>query len=336
MDTIKHKLNTSFFFLCLGLLISLITSVVSFLNLVFSTLDKKYPDVLNSTYQYGYSTYDFESIRISLATLVIFFPVFIVVSYFWRKFSKGEMGHIDEIIKKWTTYIILFLSSIVIVVDLVTLVRYFISGEITNRFIYKIVSTLFVAIIIGFYYILIIRGKKELHNKLGLIFGFIGLSLVVFSVVISFSIIGSPKTQRMLRLDERRISDLQNMQYQVINYWQQKEKLPVDLKTLSNPLTGYSLPVPPEFEKGEVYGYKTSGPLKFELCATFSLPMQKGWRDTSGSYSGIMPVEKSMSDTVSFPIGGTNESWNHEAGKACFERIIDKDIYPPFSKMNVR
>lgn len=336
METTKHKLSIGFFFLCLGVLISLITSVVSFLNLVFSTLDKKYPDVLNSTYQYGYSTYDFESIRMSLATLIIFFPVFLVISYFWIKFTKGEMGHIDEIIKKWTTYIILFLSAIVVVVDLVTLVRYFISGEITNRFILKVVSTLIVALIVGTYYILLFRAKKVLDKKLGMIFGLIGFSLVVISVCISFSIMGSPKTQRMLRLDERRVSDLQNMQYQVINYWQQKEKLPVDLKALSNPLTGYSLPIPPEFEKGEVYEYKASGPLKFELCATFSLPMQKGWRDTGGSYSGFMPIEKSMSDTVSFPAGGTNESWNHEIGKACFERTIDKDIYPPFSKTNVR
>ena len=101
METNKNKLNVGFFFLCLGLLITLITSVVSFLNLVFSTLDKKFPDVLNSFYQYGYSTYDYESIRIALATLVIFFPVFLIIFFFWKKYTKGEMSHIDQIIKKW-------------------------------------------------------------------------------------------------------------------------------------------------------------------------------------------------------------------------------------------
>lgn len=336
METTKHKLNIGFFFLCLGVLISLITSVVSFLNLIFSTLDKKYPDILNSVYQYGYLSYDFESIRTSLATLIIFFPVFIAISYFWIKFSKNEMGHIDEIIKKWTIYIILFLSTIVVVVDLVTLIRYFISGEITSRFILKIVAALFVALIVGSYYVTLLRAKKDLGKKMGIILGFIGFLLVVFSIYVSFSIMGSPKTQRMLRLDERRISDLQNIQYQIINYWQQKEKLPVDLKSLSNPLTGYSLPVPPEFEKGEIYEYKVNGSLKFELCATFSLPIQKGWRDTSGSYSGIMPIEKITSDIVSYPVGGTNESWKHDTGRVCFERIIDKDIYPPFPKTNIR
>src|SRR3989344_5985053 len=110
----ESKLSVGFFFLSLGVLISLITSVVSFLNLVFDTLNKRFPDVLNSTYQYGYSTYEYENIRMSLATLIIFFPVFLAISYFWKKFTLGEMGRVDEIMRKWVIYIILFLSSLVV------------------------------------------------------------------------------------------------------------------------------------------------------------------------------------------------------------------------------
>jgi hypothetical protein len=43
---------------------------------------------------------------------------------------------------------------------------------------------------------------------------------------------GSPNSQRLFRLDQKRIVDLQNIQYQVINYWQQKEKLPEEFKAL--------------------------------------------------------------------------------------------------------
>jgi hypothetical protein len=338
METNKPKLNVGFFFLCLGLLITLITSVVSFLNLVFRTLDKKFPDVLNSSYQYGYSTYDYEGIRMALATLIIFFPIFIIVSHFWRKFTTGEMGHFDEIIKKWVIYIILFISSVVVVVDLVTLVKYFISGEITNRFILKVLSTLLVALLVGAYYILLIRTKKEFRAKISIIFGIVGAILVIASIYCSFSIMGSPAKQRMLRLDDRRISDLQNIQYQVINYWQQKEKLPKDLKVLLNPLTGFSLPVPPEFEKGELYEYTVKGPLKFELCASFSLPMPKGWVESRGYYNGgIMPMfDKSTSSISPIPAGGFNESWDHQTGRTCFERTIDKDIYPPYPESAVR
>ncbi len=155
------------------------------------------------------------------------------------------MGSVDEIVKKWVVYIILFLSSVVTMVDLVALIRYFISGEITTRFILKVLVTLVVAVLIGVYYVLFLREKGSM-NKLSFIFSSVGVLLVLGAIVYSFMIMGSPATQRSLRLDDRRVGDLQNLQYQVINYWQQKEKLPADLKELANPLSGYSLPVDPE------------------------------------------------------------------------------------------
>ncbi|HAS80898.1 MAG: hypothetical protein UR25_C0004G0004 [Candidatus Nomurabacteria bacterium GW2011_GWE1_32_28] len=335
METNKPKLNIGFFFLCLGLLITLVTSVVSFLSLVFGTLNKKFPDILNSIYQYGYSTYDYESIRSSLATLIIFFPIFFVISYFWRKFTEGEMGYFDEIIRKWVTYIILFLSSIVMAIDLVVLVRYFISGETTIRFIYKVLSVFLVAILIGVYHYILIKTPKEKHKVSSIIFGFISIVLVIASIFYSFVIMGSPKTQRLFRLDDKRINDLQSIQWQVINYWQQKEKLPEKLIDLSNPMTGYSLPVDPEFQNGSTYEYFVKDKLSFEICATFVMPMPQGWRESGAYYGGVTPIsvyEKDIS-TSSYPYkGGVNESWNHEVGRTCFERIIDEDIYPPFEK----
>jgi hypothetical protein len=331
----KPKLNIGFFFLCLAVLITLVTSVVAFLNLIFDTLDKQFPDVLNSAYQYGYSTYGFESIRIALSTLIIFFPIFILVSYFWKKFMKGEMGHIDEIIRKWVIYIILFISAIVVVVDLVTLVRYFVSGEITNRFVFKVLSTLVVVALVGVYYILLLRAKKESTIKFGMIFSGVGILIVIISIFYSFSIMGSPAKQRMLRLDDKRITDLQSIQSQIINYWQQKEKLPENLNELSTPISSYSIPVPTGFKNGEKYEYilDTNNKLTFQLCATFDLPIIKGWVENQAYYGGMpSTLDRSVSETNVLPQGGVNESWSHEAGRTCFTRTIDKDIYPPYKK----
>ena len=336
-NLIKPKLSASFFFLSLGILISLITSVVSFLNLVFETLDKKFPDVLNAIYQYGYSTYEYEGIRTALAILIIFFPVFLLISYFWEKFKENNLGTIDEIIKKWVIYIILFLSSIVIVIDLVTLVRYFISGEITNRFILKVLATLIVAIFVGVYYIFLLLGKEKIFGfRIGLWAVIKSSVLVLILIIWSFTVIGTPGQQRIWRLDERRVQDLQNIQYQVINYWQQKEKLPEKITDISNPMTGYSLPPDPEFEKGKTYEYFVDDELTFKLCATFSLPMQKGWNEYKGG--GIMPMyERDMAVSYPYPMpNGMNESWDHKEGRICFERTIDKDIYPPFPKIEKR
>lgn len=331
----RSRFNVGYFFLCLGVLGTLITSVVSFLNLVFETLNKRFPDVLNASYQYGYSTYEYEGIRAALATLIIIFPVFLVVSYFWNKFSQMELGQIDEMFKKWVIYIILFLSAVVVAVDLVTLVRYFISGEITSRFIYKVITVLVVASLVGFYYVRSLKSQVA-NSKIGMILGGVGIALAALAISYSFMIIGSPAKQRQLRLDNRRVEDLQNIQSQVINFWQQKEKLPANLEELKNPLTGYSLPVEPEFEKGKKYEYVVKGPMTFELCATFSQPIPKGWREygEGGIYPTMPYYQKDMMGASSYPYpgGGVNESWEHEAGRTCFERTIDKDIYPPYPK----
>ena len=96
----KSKLSVGYFFLSLGTLGTLIASVTSFLNLTFEVLNKKYPDVLNASYQYGYNNYEFENLRSALATLIIIFPIFLVLAYFWRKRSLFEKGKIDNAIEK--------------------------------------------------------------------------------------------------------------------------------------------------------------------------------------------------------------------------------------------
>lgn len=333
--TIKPSLTPKFFFVSLGVIVTLITSVSSFLLLFFATLEKKFPDVLNSTYQYGYNTATFDSIRGPLATLIIVFPIFLILAYFWAKLSKGELGRVDSIIHKWMIYLILFLASIVIIVDLVTLVRYFVAGEITNRFIYKVIGTLVTALIVGkYFYISEFWHGKEIIKKLNKIINPIAsVILVILVIVYSFIIMGSPAKQRLLRLDDRRVSDLQSIQYQVINYWQQKEKLPTSLSDLSNPISSFSIPVDPEFEKGKVYEYIPKDKLSFELCATFSLDMPKGWQEYNYG-RGIIPMVSEKDIAVSsYPYrGGANESWDHKIGRTCFTRTIDKDIYPPFKK----
>lgn len=337
----RPKLGIGFFFLSLGVLVSLITTVVSFLNLVFATLDVKFPDVLNASYQYGYNTYQYDGIRSALATLIIFFPVFLIVSYFWNKLYKKGVGHIDEIIRKWMMYLILFLSSIAIVIDLVTLVRYFVAGEITNRFIYKVIATLLVAIFVGVYYIFVLMNKEKFWkmnvNVWSAIKATVWVGLVIY---FAFCVMGSPAKQRLLRFDEKRLGDLQSIQWQVISYFQSKQKLPENLQELNNPLSGQTLPVDPEFEKGITYEYNVLDAklLKFELCATFALPIPKGWVEYQNG-GGIMPYTSGAYPAKDIAVssspeyrGGINESWEHKAGRACFERTIDKELYPPYPK----
>jgi len=334
-ETESQKLSPKFFFLSLFILVWLITTVTSFLTLVFGLLNKKFPDILNATYTYGYNSYELAEVRGALATLIVIFPVFIAVSYFWTKLIAGYLGSIDLVIKKWMLYLIVFLASIVITIDLVTLVRYFVDGGITTRFMLKVAVTLVVALLVGLYYLSELRREKG-KKLIRLTCLVLASSFVIVAVVAGFMIVGSPSEQRSLRFDEKRVQDLQSIQSQVLTYWQQKEKLPETLTDLANPLLGQSVSRDPEFESGKEYEYSTKGKLTFELCATFALPMPKGWEEYSKG-GGIEPmIYREDGSVSSYPYPGpfgTNESWDHEAGRTCFERTIDTDIFPPFSKL---
>lgn len=335
-----RKLTPQFFFLSIGSLVALIASVSAFLNLVFSALDHALPDVLTASYQYGYASYSFESMRSSLAVLIIVFPVFLLLSRFWLRALGREMTHWDDIIRKWVIYLILFLASITVIVDLVTLVRYFVSGEITLRFILKVLGVLVAAKLVGLYYLSLLNVKIPLTPKnKNLFFGIISSVVVLAVIVWGFAVMGAPGSQRNLRLDQRRIEDLQSIQWQVINYWQQKEKLPVSLDELKNPISSYIVPQDPEFEKGLIYEYRVlsektakTNP-SFELCATFTLPLPKGWVENGGGgYGGIMPARDiAVSSVAPYP-GGTADSWDHQEGRTCFTRTIDPEFYPPYPK----
>ena len=334
--TMKNpKLTPRFFFICLGVLVTLITSVSSSLILFFESLNKKFPDVLNSVYYYGYNSYDFESMRASLATLIIFFPIFVLLSYLWVRESREDIGYYNLVIRKWMVYLIIFLASLLILIDLVVLVKYFVSGEITSRFIIKVSGTLIVGLIVDSYYILKMKNKNfnnEKFKRWGMVLGIVSIVLFLGLIVWSFAVMGSPKDQRAWRLDTKRIEDLQNIQWQIISYWQQKEKLPEKLTDLSNPISSYYLPVDPESEQGKVYEYMPKENLTFELCATFTRDMQKGWNESGVAipmYKGVSEVAVSSAPYVG---GGVNESWDHKEGRTCFARTIDKDIYPPFEK----
>jgi hypothetical protein len=117
-----------------------------------------------------------------------------------------------------------------------------------------------------------------------------------------------------MRFDRQKVSDLENIQYQTIFYWQSKERLPQKLEDLGDPISGYKAPADPQTDKSYEYVLKSEN--EFELCADFNL--------ASESQPG---AEKSGP----YPVRGIS-NWEHSAGKVCFERKIDEELYPPFKR----
>lgn len=322
----QQKVTPRFFFITLGVLIALITSTVSLLNLLFGILDNTFPDVLSSTYSAGYYPYAHEGLRGALSTLIIFFPIYIILERQWSKISKGTLSRWDGILRKWSLYLILFLSAITILIDLVVLVRYFVGGEITIRFILKVAATLIVAGLVGWHYLRSLYGVSK--KAVSLAFTIAAIAIFFGTVVWGFIVIGGPASQRSLKLDQRRLDDLRNIQGDVISFWQQTGAMPETLTELSALYSGHRVPVDPEFQKGNVYEYSliSKEDLKFELCATFAAPLPEGWV-TNGNRGVFMTNNMATTQEV-MPDTGMGD-WQHDAGRACFERTIDTRFYKP-------
>jgi hypothetical protein len=301
----KVRTTPKDFFLHLGIIVALYVSAVSLINLLFGIVDILHPDALSYYYD-PYST----AIRWSIASLVIFFPVYIFLGWLFNRELVVNPEKKSVGIRRWLTYFTLFITGLTIVIDLVVLLNSFLGGEISTRFVLKVLAVLVVAAFIFFYYILDLRRGAGSRIFKGFAIG--AIVLVLASLIGGFSVMGSPQTQRQIRFDNERESSLQSIQWQIINYWQQKQALPATLADLNDALSGYAVPTDPQTKAS--YEYAVVSKTSFKLCANFAQPSMKGMN--SQSY----PVYPEL--------GPENTNWQHEAGKACFTRTIDPDKYP--------
>lgn len=312
MENIPHQVqdgqNTpKDFFLHLLAIIALYMSAASLMTLLFQYINVLFPDPL----AYANYTGIAGAIRYAMATLIIIFPVYVLIS----KILNGEYAVMPEKreyrLRKWLVYFTLFVAGITIIIDLVVLIFNFLGGDLTSRFILKILVVLLVAGVIFWYY------QKDLKNAISqkqikaLAYG---VSIfILISIVAGFFTAGSPTKARLYSYDERKINNLQSIQYEIINNWQRKGVLPGSLSDLKNDISGFNAPVDPQTKKE--YEYRVKDTTVFELCAEFNLPSNFG------------VIGRSLTENVAMK-GSYSENWDHEIGRQCFERTIDPALYP--------
>ncbi len=291
---------------------TLYASVVSFLALVFAYVDVTFPDPLDFCYSCLLN-----QIRWSSSALIVVFPVFVFLFRFLRKEYLANPEKRELKVRKWLVYFTMFLAAVTIIIDLVVLIFNFYSGELTTRFFLKTLAVLAVALaVFGYYFWDLKKGSDNWRDwrKTKVIAGVVSL-VVIISIGAGFFIVGSPAVQRDRRFDERRVSDLGILQSEIVNYWSNKGRLPLELADLKNDISGFAPPADPQTQAP--YEYNPKGPLTFELCAVFkadSRPTQEGSR-----FSKPVSVE---------PYGEPyRNNWDHGPGRVCFERTIDPDFY---------
>lgn len=303
------------FFLHLGATAVLYAAAVALINLWFSVINYFRPDAL-AGYYYA------NSMAWPISMLVVLVPVLYLLEWLIIRDMKRMPEKADLWIRRWRIYLTLFLAAVLIGGDLIALINVYLNGEITSRFVYKILVILLAAGCIGKYYFFSLYTNFRRAGLVRRFNAWFGLAFVVTAIVLGFSAVGSPDTQRALRFDQQRVGDLSNIQWQIISHWQRTGKLPGDLAALNDSISGTIVPTDPKTE--DSYEYSTTGATSFQLCAVFERPTQdlKGRGEFGRGNVGI------AYPSMPYPYPDNQNQWDHQAGRTCFDRTIDPDRYP--------
>jgi len=298
-------------FMYLLVLIVLSISAANLGTLLFQYVNIYVPD---ASLQQCYGTSCTDAIRWSLASIIVVFSVLMWARRFIQRDIAAHPEKSQLWVRRWAFYLTLFVSGGFLIGDAIALLYSWLNGDLTLQFILKTLVVLYIAGTVFYYFL------KQLHPEEKSYAGIVvwAASVVVLaSVVLGFVTTGSPFRARNERLDTQRVTDLQNIQYQIVQiYWQSKGALPDTLQQLQDPISGFMVPVDPQSKMA--YEYIRKGDTSFALCAEFL-------------------TEQEMSDPYqrqSYPYypAGQNETWSHGAGRTCFDRVIDPDLYPVHEK----
>ena len=213
------------FFLHFGAFAALYAAATALGTLLFLIIGYAFPDRLYNNY-YGYYDPFSGPMRFAIASLIILVPLFLFLMRTIQREARILPERYAFAVRKWLTYITLFVAGATIVGDLITLVYSFLGGELATPFLLKVLTLFAITGVIFWYFLLDIRGYWQNREAASKMAGWGTLLVALIAVVGSFFIMGSPMGQREIRFDQQEGQDLSMIQQQVVSYWQQNDRLP--------------------------------------------------------------------------------------------------------------
>ena len=146
-------------FLYLVLFATLYVAAWNLGSLLFDLINRAFPDPADPAYQTSRLV---ESIRWSTSSVIIAFPVFLFVAhYLGKELARSPIKRLSAV-RRWLTYLTLFIAAAVLIGDMITLVNNVLGGELSVRFVLKVlVAAVIAGTIFGYYLFDLRREEKE-------------------------------------------------------------------------------------------------------------------------------------------------------------------------------
>lgn len=245
---------------------TLVTWVIALGSLLFSAIDRNWPDPIQRGRTY-FSAGD-------LASLLVAFPIFLLVARTSIRDQRLDATRFEAPVRRWLTYLSMLIAAGVVIGDVITFLAYLLQGEITVRFVAKVLVVLALAAGVFWYYFTSLRPDNPARDR-AFLFGSCAAAAV--GLIIGFWLLGSPAHQREIGADRRRVEDLRAIAREL---HLRGGTLPPSLADIradrADPVTGAE------------YEYRPINETRYELCATFREPTQREmfdapfWRHGAG------------------------------------------------------
>lgn len=287
-----------FFYLLLFFTLTL--SAISAGGILFQVVNHYWSDIVVNYNQAVTSG----ALQWSLACFIVSSPVFLWANWKINKDTKAGLSSLNSAVRRVIIYLALFIASAVVIGDIIGLVFNFVGGQLTIRFILKVVIILFLGGWINCYYWSELRGSQIIPKKWQAYF-LIGFSMVL--LVVGFLLAGNPLEQQKIVRDQKRLNDLQQLSYAIQNYYEtsQPQALPGSLAAIT--AAGYYDWQPIDPLTKQSYRYDKQSEQTYSLCANFE------------NQSDKQPGEIFM--------GPGRMNWSHPAGDYCFEmKVFNNDF----------
>lgn len=273
--------------------------------MLFRFIERWFPDPISRDYAYNQR----KAVTWQMASIAVAFPIFLAVMRTILREAQDRPERLQSGVRKWLTYIALLVTAGAMITDLIWFLNYFLSGELTSRFVLKALTVMLICGGIFVYYLSPLRWDRNTNvaqaRRRSLKFGIGAAAAVAVSFAIGLGVAGSPSEQRHMEADRKRIEDLRAIA-SAVNAWYRQAKLnqssvliPSALTELVDKGMDSSRTIDPETRNP--YGYDVRSSTTYELCATFS---------AAGEES---------------PVTGTH-FWQHGKGWNCF--ILDASEPP--------
>ena len=145
-------------FLYLLMFTTLYVSAFSLGQLVFQFIDQAFPDPAAGAFAAEASR---QAIRWSVSSLVVAFPVFLGVSRLIGRDLAADPSKRASKVRRWLTYLTLFVAAAVLIGDVTSLVYNLLGGELTVRFLLKVLTVGGIAGTAFWYYLSDLRSDER-------------------------------------------------------------------------------------------------------------------------------------------------------------------------------